>query len=219
MPSKYDHAINVAIRKNELETDEWSLNPLVNELYWFVDFFNIAFFRNTPVPTPVLTFEKANLKSLGFYRIGLNDWAVRNQINLNKIYLDRPLSETLQTLVHEMVHSWEHEYLQTKERTHNWYHKTKFREKMGEIGIETDNAGVHISLSDPFVFLLKKHGVEFSNYPQGKYPIPLPPKKKPKGKSKLAKWTCGCTNIRVGVKDFEALCLKCGNIFERDSDE
>jgi hypothetical protein len=44
--------------------------------------------------------------------------------------------------------------------------------------------------------------------------IILPPKVKPKGKSKLKKWSCGCTNIRVAVKEFEAKCLKCGNVFE-----
>ena len=34
-----------------------------------------------------------------------------------------------------------------------------------------------------------------------------------KGKSSLSKWSCGCTNIRVGVRDLEALCLKCGDLF------
>jgi hypothetical protein len=36
----------------------------------------------------------------------------------------------------------------------------------------------------------------------------------PKGKSKLKKWSCGCTNIRVAVRSLEAKCLKCGNKFE-----
>ena len=33
-------------------------------------------------------------------------------------------------------------------------------------------------------------------------------------KSKLKKWTCGCTNVRVAVSDFRARCLKCGNEFK-----
>ena len=31
--------------------------------------------------------------------------------------------------------------------------------------------------------------------------IPINPKPTKKGSSKLKKWTCGCTNIRVAVKD------------------
>jgi hypothetical protein len=42
----------------------------------------------------------------------------------------------------------------------------------------------------------------------------IPPKPKLKGTSKLKKWTCGCTNLRVGIKDLMAMCLKCGNRFE-----
>jgi hypothetical protein len=62
---------------------------------------------------------------------------------------------------------------------------------------------------DPLVFLLKKHGV-ISNYvmaPDGI--IKATPIVKPKGNSKFKKWTCGCTNVRVAVKDFETKCLKC----------
>ena len=39
--------------------------------------------------------------------------------------------------------------------------------------------------------------------------------KKRKGRSTLAKWTCGCQNVRIGTKEFNAQCMKpeCGNIF------
>lgn len=213
----YDLSINKRIRDNEIYTTDWSLNPVSNELYWFVDFFNMAFFKDQPVPTPVLTFESTNVKNLGYYRIGYNDWAIKDQINLNKLYLNRPLQEVLQTLVHEMVHSWEHLYLDEKARTVNWYHKKGFKTKMNEIGIITDDRGTHHGVQDPFVFLLKKHGVQFPKMERGTkggYLI-IPTKTKPKGKSKLAKWSCGCTNLRVGIKDLEALCLKCGNVFEQ----
>ena len=62
--------------------------------------------------------------------------------------------------------------------------------------------------------LLKKHGVVFNHSIDFDGIINIPPKIKPKGKSKLKKWTCGCTNVRVAVKEFEAKCLKCGNEFE-----
>ena len=39
--------------------------------------------------------------------------------------------------------------------------------------------------------------------------IPLPLMQMPgEGGSKLKKWSCGCTNVRVAVADFRAVCLK-----------
>ena len=212
MHKQLNEQINIAVMENELSSTEWQLNSLVWELKWWVDFFNLAFFQDQPVPTPAFTFEKSRVNTLGFHRIGLNDWAVRNQINLNRICLGRPLSETLQTLVHEMVHSFEHTYVNEKRRTKSWYHSKAFREKIAKIGIMTNPKGCHIAVGDPFKFLLEKHGVKFPDYAQegGLYIVPP----KPKGKSKLKKWTCGCTNIRVAVQDLEAQCLKCGNLFE-----
>jgi len=34
-----------------------------------------------------------------------------------------------------------------------------------------------------------------------------------KGSSKLRKYSCGCTSVRVAQKKFHALCLNCGNEF------
>jgi hypothetical protein len=67
-------------------------------------------------------------------------------------------------------------------------------------------------------YFLKKHGIVFDRAAELKPDgiLKIPPKAKLKGKSKLKKWTCGCTNIRVAVKDFDAKCLKCGNRFEKD---
>ena len=111
MLNRVDNKINIEIKENELAASDWSLNELVWTLYWFVDFFNVVFFNDEPVPVPALTFERTRVNNLGYYRIGLNDWAVKDQINLNRLYIDRPLHETLSTLLHEMVHSWEFIYV------------------------------------------------------------------------------------------------------------
>jgi len=58
--------INVEIMENELSATDWELHPLAWELWWWVEFFQIAFFRDTPVPTPALTFEKSRVNNLGF---------------------------------------------------------------------------------------------------------------------------------------------------------
>ncbi|MBW1693088.1 MAG: hypothetical protein JRJ41_02800 [Deltaproteobacteria bacterium] len=210
-----DEPINVAIMENELANADWELNELAWELIWWIDFFNIAFFKEQPVPMPVLTFERSRVNNLGFYRIGFNDFAVRNQINLNRLYLGRPLSELLQTLLHELMHSMEYIYISEKKRTKNsWYHSKAFRLKMLEFGILTNEKGVHVGIGDPFVFLLRKHGVDFNSTRNPDGFIVLPPKKKAKGKSKLRKWSCGCQNARIGKSGFEATCDICFNKFE-----
>lgn len=214
MQNRINEKINIEIMENELSTTEWELNGLVWELRWWIDFFNIVFFKVQPVPIPVLTFEKSRVNNLGYFRMGFNDFAVRNQINLNRLYIGRPLNEILQTLVHEMVHSFEHTYVDERKRTKNWYHTNAFRQKMVEIGILTNPKGIHIAIGDPFVFLLRKHGVVFNSTVGPKGFIIIPPKKKTKGKSKLRKWSCGCQNVRVGKAEFEATCDLCGNKFE-----
>jgi len=218
---RLNEKVNIEIMNNELDAHDWELNDLVWTLYWFVDFFNILFFEGEPTPVPALTFERTNVNNLGFYRIGRNDFAVRDQINLNRLYIHRPLHETLATLLHEMIHSWEFLYLPKNETTKNWFHKKGFREKLAKCGILTDERGCHMAVGDPFVFMLKRHGVTFENLPWqdegeglkgGMYIIP--PKPKPKGRSKLKKWSCGCTNVRVAIEDFQAECLKCGEQFK-----
>ena len=87
---------------------------------------------------------------------------------------------------------------------------------MMDFGIICNAKGYHSGVGNPFVFLLKKHGIVFNGEMKSKSDdtIKIPPRVKPKGQSKLKKWSCGCTNIRVAVKEFEAKCLKCGNLFE-----
>ena len=75
---------------------------------------------------------------------------------------------------------------------------------MREFGIFVNDKGCHIKIGDPFATLLKGQGVEFLDADQSDGFIVIPPPVKPKGKSKLKKWSCGCTNIRVAVKDLQA---------------
>lgn len=204
--------INHKIRDQELSASDWELWQLAWELHWWVDLFQIVFFKDEPIPIPVLTFESDRSNTLGFYRVGRNDWGVKEQININRKWLHRPLWETLSTLLHEMVHSWEYTHLPPEKRTNNWYHKKPFREKLKEFGILCDNKGCDVGI-DPhgkFVHYLRLHGITMDTRP----PIEWKEKENPKGKSKLKKWSCGCTNVRVAVKDFQAKCLKCGNVFE-----
>jgi len=215
--------INVQIMENELSAIDWELNPLAWELYWWVSFFQVAFFKNEPLPIPALTFERARVNTLGHYRIGRNAWAVREQINLNRIYLGLPLWSVLSTLLHEMVHSWEFTYLPEDRRTKNWYHSKAFRDKMMEFGILCNNNGSHAGLDyrGKFILTLKQHAVSFDGLPacrpksEGNV-VTIDPRPIKKGFSKLRKWSCGCQIVRVGKREFLATCNICGNKFSLD---
>ena len=205
--------INIQNMENEPAASEWELNPLVWELYWWVDFFNIAFFNAQPVPAPGFTFEKTRVTKLRYYVVERNACGYKNIINLNRTNLNRPLWEILTTLLHEMTHSWQVMY---GKPSNSWFHNKEFTLKMMDFGIVCTSNGCHNGVGDPFVFLLKKHGIVFNSVMRSESDniLKIPPRAKPKGKSKLKKWSCRCTNIRVAVKEFEAKCLKCGNEFE-----
>jgi len=208
--------INIDVMEDELSAHEWGMNNLVWELYWWVDLFNMVFFKDQSVPIPTLTFEKTRVNNLGFYRIGFNDYTIKDQINLNRLYIERPLNEVLQTLIHEMVHSWEFIYVPEDKRTKSWYHTEAFRMKISQIGILTNNKGCHMGIGDPFIHLLRQHAVEFQRtHRDSKGFIMISPKTTPKGKSKLRKWKCPCgQNARIGRSEFHATCNICNGKFE-----
>ncbi len=70
--------------------------------------------------------------------------------------------------------------------------------------------------------LLKQHAVSFDEIPEfnkGGIPkgmVPISPKPKVKGSSKLKQWTCGCQIVRVGKREFCATCDICQNKFKID---
>jgi len=190
--------------------EKTDLDHLIYEIYWFIDFFNTAFFYPDPVSAPILSFEVNRKKSLGHYPVQGKTNDDGRDVNIYKINPHQNLWEILTTLVHLMVHTWQNHHGQSCK---GWFHNKEFREKMAEFGILCNKNGHHTELGDPFVFLLKKHGVIFHDKEGLNKSLCIQPRYKLKGNSKLKKWTCGCTNVRVAV-DLEAKCLKCENKFE-----
>jgi len=156
--SAVNESINIHIMENEKNLQDWKLSSLARELYWWVDFFNIAFFKAQPAPTPAISFEKTKVNNLGHYVIGRNAFGVKENINLNRVHLNRPLWDMLATLLHEMTHSWQYRYGNPSK---SWFHNKEFQMKLLAFGILVDKKGCHQGFGDPFIFLLKKHGVEF----------------------------------------------------------
>lgn len=216
MHKRANEPANININKNERRTHDWALNDLADELYWWVDFFNIVYFKDQPVPVPALSFERTRITSLGNYVIRKNSFGIPENINLNSAHLNRPMWELLATLLHEMTHSWQAMY---GKPSNSWFHNKEFQLKMMNFGIVCNSKGCHSGVGDPFVYLLKKHGIIFNldSKTESDGIRKIPTRAKLKGQSKLKKWSCGCANIRVAVKDFKAKCLNCGKDFVRDS--
>lgn len=146
---------------------------------------------------------------LGHFRVGHNGFGLKGEIALNSRYLEtRPLWQILGTLLHELLHAWQHAHGNPSRKDH---HNEEFRQKAAECGLNIDRQGVTGYAADsPFKTLLREYGVAV---PADEY---IPTGERLKGKSKLKKWSCGCTNIRCAVADFRAQCLKCGNAFKVD---
>jgi hypothetical protein len=191
-------------------TNQWGLHDLTRGLAWWAGLFNDAFFKEQSVPPPAISYKETHLITIGHHVIGKNDSGVGE--NFARVQLSRPLWQILVILIHEMTHAWQ--ALHAKP-SNSWYHNKEFRRMLMEFGVVCDKSGCNCGVKDPFVSLLKKHGIVFNHPMDSDGFIKIPPAIKPKGKSKLKKWSCGCTNVRVAVKDFQANCLKCGNDFER----
>ena len=100
------------MNKNLHDNDSLSSEKrLLKELYWWVDLFNIAFFANEPVPPLTITVERMRVTTIASHKVDDRANHHRVHVTLNSCYIDRPLSDILQTIVHEMVHLWEQTYI------------------------------------------------------------------------------------------------------------
>ena len=133
-------------------------------------------------------------------------------ININRLYTDLKLWITLATLLHEMIHQWEEGLV--KKKTRGNYHSVRFRTKADLVATPCNHRGVSLAYQDPFRSFLKQYGVDVDDVQSRRDPetetdiIGIP------GNSKLKKWSCCCTNVRVAIDDFRAKCLKCMNVFK-----
>ena len=142
---------------------------------------------------------------MGRYVLGRNEIAVKENININTTHLADPLAEILATLAHEMTHAWQENYGRSSKGR---YHNRQFRDKTAEIGIPSNQWGVSLGMTDPFVAFLREHGVEANTY------LEMPKiTREVKSGRRLKRWFCGCTKVWAAC-EVQARCLRCGGRFE-----
>ena len=103
-------SVNLAVQEHvsSLKKAEWEHAKLGQELYQFFDIFNETFFDGM-LSAPIISLDGARITNLGTYRIGRNGFGAKNQIHLNRKHLNRSMIEVLATLLHEMIHQWQHD--------------------------------------------------------------------------------------------------------------
>jgi hypothetical protein len=184
-------------------TAEWRHRDLSAELLRWAVIFNAEF--NLGVPEIALRVDWLSYRALGHFRPGHNGFGLKGEIALNERYLYRREPwQLLGTVLHELLHAWQQKHGKPGKPP---YHNKEFRDKALQYGLVIDEDGVtHYLPESSFKNLLKRYGVHMPDQP--------PPPQRRKGESKLKKWTCRCpVNVRVAIADFQARCLKCGNLF------
>lgn len=201
-----DDIANSSVRHAATRDSSWAYNNLSVFLYRWADIFNQEFF-NGKLPQPVISFEKTRINVLGHFSFGRNDQGLKFNINLNKKRLGRSEADLLETLAHEMVHLFQ--CIDGKSGKGK-YHNKAFVEKASSIGLQVlIRRGCHIgSPTDPFVSLLRRHGVNFE--PRAAIPETPQPKQE---RQRLRRWSCNCKSVWCGG-NLKANCLTCEQQFQ-----
>ena len=125
--------------------------------------FNDRLFDGT-LPECLITMQRQS-RTYGYFareRFGASDGkAVVDEIALNPAHFkERTTEEVLSTLVHEMVHLWQHHFGQR--RSQRSYHNKEWAAKMEKLGLVPSSTGVPGG---------KKTGQHMSHYIQGDGPF------------------------------------------------
>lgn len=202
-------SINDELKDYAIGATDWMYREEAAILHEWAERFNNSF--RLDLETPVIAIGNLPVRTLGTYHPKRNAFGLKREIVLNALHVTRPLAEQLATLLHEMLHQWQEQWGKANEKHQNGYHNHQFRFMAQRFGLIVDHRGRHLGIEPgPFTKILAEHGVDSGTLPVAhERPVMA---KRPRGNSKLKKWSCGCTNAWVAV-EFHATCAKCGRRF------
>jgi hypothetical protein len=226
------------VRRNAEQANDWDYVKEMQYLYNRAILFRerlidpIARIDRGCLPDPIIGIgDLRNHKVLAEYLLGRDSVGLKCRINFNEEHYIKENGEAtwrfgrwaqLETLLHEYLHLWQQTMGEHPVVPGKTPHNKEFVDKCESLGLHPmPGVGCHVAVADGvFAQLMKELGVErpedvptdAGNIDWFKILIDLLGKGK-KGRSSLSKWTCGCQNVRVGTKEFEAHCDKCGNPF------
>jgi predicted SprT family Zn-dependent metalloprotease len=133
--------LNRTIQSREMTPSTTRDFPTINQSHSYqelFDYYNAQLFRGE-LPPCILNFSR-HKNAYGFFAPERWQSGVRSthEISLNPDYLSQPPIETMSTLVHEMVHLWQHVYGKPSRST---YHNCEWANKMESIGLIPSDTG------------------------------------------------------------------------------
>jgi hypothetical protein len=179
------------------------------------------------MPEPVISFEAMRIETLAGYRLVRNPQGLLDEITFNTVHFKDDNGRKaweygqwgqLETLLHEQVHLWQQNFGAQPVKPGKVYHNKEFVAKCESLGLHPrPSIGSHWKEADGlFEMLMQEHGIvrpASVQVPVGERFNWWEQDKERRGKSTLSEWSCGCQNVRVGTKEFYAMCTRCGNPF------
>jgi hypothetical protein len=201
--------INQDLKQHQVGTKEWDYRNVTESLHLWSERFILEFKLQTSMPA--IQIERLKQDRYGHFRYGRNGFGLRNEIAIDKDHIQQDEYWTvLGTLLHEMLHSEQQNIGKPGRRN---YHNKEYKDKARSLGLLVDERGCqqYTPAPSPFLDLLKKCGVDAPEIPVCKDLVSY------REKSKLRLWICECkpkpVHVRVAVKDLQARCLRCGQLF------
>lgn len=135
-----------AIRRHVERAEDWEWHEIASDLYVWTDRLN-THFLNERMPNAVLSLDRMDHRVLAADSLRRNAQGLPYEITFNTKHLQRPLWQTLETLMHQYVHLWQQNYGQ--QAVNRSYHNQEFADACKLIGLHPHiGSGVHVRPAD-----------------------------------------------------------------------
>lgn len=195
-----------------------TIRPIIQDLELMFKKANDRFFDGE-LPKPVITIIPDGGRSYGWFT-PWKAWSESEQgyyeINISAEYLNLPIEQVIATMLHEMVHLYNHENGIKDTSRGSMYHNLKFK-------TESEKRGLNIEKDNKYgwtITTLNQDGLDFVNSLEQKdfalHRVNVNPTEesetKPKKKSSSRKYKCPmCDQSVRATKEIKLLCGECSS--------
>lgn len=203
-----------AIREHETKIGDWSFSRIAHRMNVLYDQFNALFF-NGRLPKAVISIGPDLIVRYGTCRVGRDEIGAKHRIHLNSRHFGRSESDVAVTLLHEMIHLYQHLFGHVGHRPR--YHNSQFVSMAASVGlhVQVGNGAIRsVSLQ----LRGKLDALGFSPYHPmiaGESDEPI---KKPMRKI-LYRCECGQEIWAEKNASMDVACTRCFKLFQRVSGE
>lgn len=199
-----------AVRAHEQGAREWSFSGIAARMNRLYDQLNNDFFMGK-LPKALISIGPDLIMRYGYYQVGRDGIGAKHRIHLNSRHFGRSESDVGVTLLHEMIHVYQHLFGHVGHR--HRYHNREFVDIAGALGFESQvGSGVTKQVSGWLLTKLDQLGFSaFDNMLPDQRAEPI---RKPLRK---VMWKCICgQEVWVGKGEcLEVVCKICHAAFER----